>query len=549
MKILVIRLKSIIFSGVLGSALITSAQIPTVVFEGEAYVNRQQNACVSEERHESIVAELQNNVAMLGLQKTSKGHRQEKNQAVIFTWPLRASASLDYNNYYAISNFVDQNRAQGVRDYACGARTYDQHNGVDIVTWPFEWMLFDNNAVEVIAAAPGIIIGKTDGFYDRNCGCVSNDWNAVYIQHTDGSKAWYGHLKKNTVTIKAIGQSVARGEYLGIVGSSGCSTAPHLHFEVYDNTNSLIDPYNGSCNGTNSTSWWAQQKPYREPTLNTLLTHHSIPQLGCPGTAESPNISNAFAPGETAILAAYFQDILKDDQHINRIRRPDGSVAYSLTLTSSQDYTQAYWYINYILPTSGPFGTWTYEVDYRGNTFQRQFELNAPMPVELTSFTGNLTSQGAVLLAWSTASETNSAYFEIQRSSNGHIWLSIDSVDAAGTTRAATDYIAYDQTPPDNNNYYRLRQVDHDGSTSYSQTVQVLIPLTESIQIFPNPASSFLTVEGSVRPAVQIFDLAGKRVLGPVRSTTVDISGLPSGMYFASIRTDSQEVAKRFVKK
>ena len=50
--------------------------------------------------------------------------------------------------------------------------------------------------------------------------------------HADGSVAWYGHMKAGSLTNKAVGQTVSSGEYLGIVGSSGNSTGPHLHFGI-----------------------------------------------------------------------------------------------------------------------------------------------------------------------------------------------------------------------------------------------------------------------------------------------------------------------------
>jgi murein DD-endopeptidase MepM/ murein hydrolase activator NlpD len=108
----------------------------------------------------------------------------------------------------------------------------------------------DSNDVEIVSAAAGTILYKSDGNFDRSCTFNNNNWNAVYVQHSDGSVAWYGHMKAGTLTTKNVGASVAQGEYLGVVGSSGNSTGPHLHFEVYDSGNNLIDPYAGTCNTT-----------------------------------------------------------------------------------------------------------------------------------------------------------------------------------------------------------------------------------------------------------------------------------------------------------
>ena len=155
---------------------------------------------------------------------------------------------------WSISNYVDHNSAypNQLQDYNCGTKTYDtssgyNHQGIDIFTWPFTWKMVDDNSVEIIAAAPGQIIAKGDGQFDRSCGFNNNPWNAVYVRHGDGSVAWYGHMKNGSLTTKNVGDFVNLGEYLGIVGSSGNSTGPHLHFEVYQNDTytNLIDPYTG----------------------------------------------------------------------------------------------------------------------------------------------------------------------------------------------------------------------------------------------------------------------------------------------------------------
>src|SRR5204862_192241 len=84
-----------------------------------------------------------------------------------------------------------------ILDYNCGTRSYDtstgyNHQGTDIVLWPFAWNRVDDDAVLVVAGAPGVIVNKSDGNFDRNCAMNNGNWNAVYIRHADGSVAWYG---------------------------------------------------------------------------------------------------------------------------------------------------------------------------------------------------------------------------------------------------------------------------------------------------------------------------------------------------------------------
>ncbi len=83
------------------------------------------------------------------------------------------------------------------------------NRGTDFFTCPFPWYRMDYDQVYVVAAAPGVIVFKQDGNFDRNCGFTGDPWNAVYVQHADGSVAWYGHMKNGSLTPKAVGDNVA----------------------------------------------------------------------------------------------------------------------------------------------------------------------------------------------------------------------------------------------------------------------------------------------------------------------------------------------------
>jgi predicted lipid-binding transport protein (Tim44 family) len=66
--------------------------------------------------------------------------------------------------------------------------------------------------VQVVAAAPGTIVFRSDGHFDQNCGFGNGDWNAVYIVHEDGSVAWYGHMKRASLTSRVVGDAIAQGD-------------------------------------------------------------------------------------------------------------------------------------------------------------------------------------------------------------------------------------------------------------------------------------------------------------------------------------------------
>lgn len=301
-----------------------------------------------------------------------------------FIVPIRKAANVPMNEVWAISFFVDHNGEypNKLEDYNCGNRTYDNnsgynHTGTDFFTWPFSWYQFQNNMSEVIAAAPGKIVYKHDGEFDMSCSFNNNEWNAVYIEHSDGSTAWYGHLKNGTLTAKNVGATVAAGEYLGVVGSSGNSTGPHLHFEVYDHNDNLIDPFSGNC--SSGTSWWQNQVPYRNPTINALLLHNGVVDFNtCPET-ETTNISFQLLPNSDVYAASYFKDQRKGTVATYKLYKPNGTISNSWTFEFEDDFDSSYWYWEF--NNLSDLGEWTFECTYQGKTVQQKFKVVSVLSV------------------------------------------------------------------------------------------------------------------------------------------------------------------------
>ncbi len=312
----------------------------------------------------------------------------QKNVTTIpqFIWPVKVSAESPFFHSLIVTNYVDHDPiftgsqfGDSNLDYNCGNRTYDttggyNHSGIDISTWPFPWYMYENDFVEVIAAADGVIVNKQDGNADNSCGCTNFNWNAVFVEHADGSIAWYGHLKNNGLTAKPIGATVTAGEFIGYMASSGCSTDPHLHFEVYDDSNQLIDPYAGACNNFNSQSWWQSQPDYLTPRINAIKTHSSPPEVGCPSPNEVPHFSDCFQSGERVFIGFYFKDQLAGSEQNMRLLMPPNQTLYAnWDFTSPNYFPGSWWYWFWDLPSNGPFGVWTVEADYQGVTYTHQF--------------------------------------------------------------------------------------------------------------------------------------------------------------------------------
>lgn len=331
--------------------------------------------CLTEEDRRIYKQEVANGIAALEANGTLLPVTE--GGSVLFRWPVEQAAGFNYNSTWSISNYLDHNNATGVlEDYNCGTRTYDtasgyDHQGLDIYTWPFWWKQQDDEQTNIVAAAAGQIISKRDGSFDRNCSFNSDPWNAVYVRHSDGSIAWYGHMKNGSLTTKPVGATVAEGEYLGVIGSSGNSTGPHLHFEVYDIAGNLIDPYTGPCNGLNPSSWWQSQKPYVNPQINALLTHTAIPDFGSCPTTEVTYESNLFEPSDAVWFGSYFKDQQPGTTSFHRLYDPSGDLYFSWTRNFVNFYYSSWWLRN--VTVSAEEGTWTYEVDYNGETVEHEF--------------------------------------------------------------------------------------------------------------------------------------------------------------------------------
>jgi murein DD-endopeptidase MepM/ murein hydrolase activator NlpD len=373
------------------------------VEDGGAYPaeeNDAQHPCISPEEYAALEQRCAANAAALGL----PGEGPKSQLITALGWPLRPANGLTDCSYYSINAYLDHNTAAGaVTDYNCGARTYDGHQGTDIGIAPFSFYKMDHNQVEVVAAAAGVLLDKADGNFDRNCAVNSLPANYAVVQHPDGSRAFYWHLKKNSVTTKAIGQPVAAGEYLGVVGSSGSSSGPHLHFEVRSGstTSTRVDPFAGACNGLNANSWWAAQKPYAEPAIVKASANTTdIVLPGCPNT-ETSNETSSFAipfqgPGLPAGRAKFYIFLRNETAGLTAtmsILNPDGSAFNSWTYSSTANNTTSWRGWTKPLPTMA--GAYTFKATYNGISCSKTFDITTSVGAE----TGLLPENETILAA------------------------------------------------------------------------------------------------------------------------------------------------------
>ena len=495
--------------------------------------NHQQ--CISPVQHKAIEKKLKESQAALIKEGKLQITNPKSVMTTTFIWPVVQTNGLNDYGVHFISNFVDQDTTypNHLLDYNCGNRTYDladgyNHSGTDIALWPFWWYKMDSSQVKIIAGAAGTIIYKNDGNFDHNCNPPTTaDWNAVYVQHADGSVAWYGHMKNGSLTNKAVGQTVAAGEYLGLVGSSGYSTGPHLHFEVYDPNNHLIDPFSGNCNSLNSNSWWVNQRPYYDSGINALRTQSdTVVFPNCP-QQEIPNEQTYFCSGQDIYFSDYYRDQQAGQTSQYKVFRPDNSIWQQWSNTNTAYYNASYWYWNYTLPSAAPSGTWKFQVIYNGQTYERFFQVEV-IPTISVAGSALVCSIAGVSYQWVNCNTGNSPI--------------------AGAT-----YQSY--TPTSNGSYAVIVTQNNCSHTSTCYNVSsagiTANALADGINIYPNPFTSETTIyfsEEQKQKVVKILDVLGKEM------KTINFSGtkliiekgtMKKGVYFVQIMNENKSVLSK----
>lgn len=191
-------------------------------------------------------------------------------------------------------------------------------------------------------------------------------------------------------------------------------------------------------------------------------------------------------------------------------------------------------------------------------------DFSESLPIELAYFDAT-TQDNEVWIQWQTLSEENNDHFEVERSLDGINFESIKNIEGAGTTHEIQFYEIVDilEVLTADVLYYRLKQVDTDGTTSYSAIQAVRLAykkITEEIEVFPNPAVDRLNLSFELGTQSEmiatVYDVTGKIMLqeqfgelgiGMIRKS-IDIQNIDQGYYILEIKTNANTKVVKFVK-
>ncbi|WP_169788214.1 T9SS type A sorting domain-containing protein [Rufibacter tibetensis] len=187
---------------------------------------------------------------------------------------------------------------------------------------------------------------------------------------------------------------------------------------------------------------------------------------------------------------------------------------------------------------------------------------SAPLPVTLTSFSVKATAN-SIQLRWSTATEKDNDFFQVERSIGGRTFTSIGQVKGNGTTNVVQTYTFIDASAPEGNVYYRLKQVDFDGKYEYTKVVSVKSfgnKVLSKVSVTPNPFAQQVSIsisnaeENTVQ--VELYDINQKLMYAESAEVTSgkvllkkDLSRLSNGVYLLRLTTKSLSEVIRIVKK
>jgi murein DD-endopeptidase MepM/ murein hydrolase activator NlpD len=284
---------------------------------------------------------------------------------------------------WGITNYVDQDPRLGtMEDHEGGPYVFENHQGIDFFAPSFAGQ---DDGIEILAAAAGTVVNVGDGEFDRHTSFQPGDGNYVVLDHGNGWQTIYAHFRKDTINVQ-LNDVVSAGQVLGLLGSSGFSSGPHLHFGILHN-NIEVDSY------LDPDTFWVAPLPY-QATVRGVFDSGVTSINSFPDYPERPVNSDVFTPGPHEVwlwasLLAAPGDVLTTTYF-----RPNASTYSSFDYTVTAEGARGGQYSFYtILPTTPPLGTWQVALKINGVEHVRR-----PFTVASTGAAAARLTQGGAIV-------------------------------------------------------------------------------------------------------------------------------------------------------
>lgn len=410
----------------------------------------------------------------------------------------------------------------------------------------------DIRFIEALQIDGDLIINnaKSDGIYlyqasidISNTGSISiNNHAATELGYAIHLPEYAGTSLNGDINITAnINNANAKGIYNGSFFKNNGTIASNLQ-----GTETMIIGTNGQFRGTGQTTGDfinnAIVSPGNSPGITSVTGDYTQSSTG---TYKAEIAGN----GGAGVATGHDQVAITGDLSLA------GTLEISFLGGFTPGASDTYTLMTYTGTRIGTFATvtglpagWIVSYDTPG---QVRIGLEAVLPVELITFEASLKGRTTVL-NWTTTTEINNDYFEVMHSIDGRNWTSIGTVDGHGNTSSIQQYSFLHTNLISGKHYYQLKQVDYDGSSSYSTIVNVRLNTIESV-LYPNPVIDLVNIDlptGTSCDYVVIYNSLGKIVLHSRFERRLDVRHLPQGIYYLVARNKGiPQLKERFIRK
>ncbi|GJM33833.1 MAG: hypothetical protein DHS20C18_28340 [Saprospiraceae bacterium] len=290
--------------------------------------------------------------------------------------------------------------------------------------------------------------------------------------------------------------------------------------------------------------------PYENTVLSFIYNFHDFED----GKTLAENSGNSQFTVDVWDGSAW-QNVVTDNDDVCIWNNVWLAACYETPVINVDAYRNANFQVRFTY-TDGGDGSWAGMIAF--DDYVLSGDLSAALPVDLLSFTGRPAEEGAQL-NWSTATEVNAEYFELEHSLDGRHFEPVTQVAAAGNASTQKDYAFLHEKPVAGINYYRLNLYNFDGSMSHEGTVTVQFQKETNLAVIPNPVQhntfSFIWNSGlDDHLEMTIFDVTGHLVLSQKHAVSSGVNqlqvqnlDLPAGLYLLRVFQGAQGQTARFV--